>query len=442
MFNKIVGFFLLFVSWQGGFAAINHTLFGRISTYHGDEYILQSDDNNKWRLINPLEYKLKDPHFISSVCSGISCVSIATSDSQLGNNKRSPVILSSQDGGTNWRHVKYINGIHTRLDYLQGSFWHLVCYEQLCFASGLVKDEAVDDKLYSLIISEDGGNTWSIPKNQNNSDSTASLYRRDLYCNKNQCVSRCKKEDSFLVSQDNGESWQLIKYTLPDSEKIEIEDLAVSGENFVAVGHYVTQEAKVKPLIIISADGGLSWTVKVDDVKNDKHHFKSINNLHCNKNICIAHTANRENAMLMLSTDAGITWQAYSTSDKLPENALSMQIEKSICTDNACAMIGRLSLGRGSRPLIATLNLHEETHEFHYVSSSLHPDIALHDINCSDNKCYIAGNYYARERHKSDPPVLLESDDFMMSWLDISDKNHILKPGDWVDITSMATPGG
>lgn len=441
MKNKLISFFIMMIVNQSSFAT--HTLFGNIYnnyTHYNNHYVISGNDDNKWQLIHPYDAD-KEYHIESATCTKNNCVATGFHELHSIPIQNEPLILFSQDGGVNWSQIKYINGIHTKLSYLKGRFDHVSCYDQRCFASGFVKNEAGNDKTYSLIVSEDSGSTWSILKNENNNNSIAALERRDFYCNQNQCISRSTEDDVFLVSQYMEKNWKQVQLTLPVSKKVIINDLKVSNQNFVAVGRYVTNVDQYRPLIVISSDGGQNWQVKVNDVKVNNQVINHIDNLTCSDNICLASSFNYDHVVSMLSRDSGNTWEEYSTFNKSPE-ALSMTIKKSICTNHACAMIGRFHLPKGTRPFIASLNVKEKNKKYQVLSGELHRDLVTSDIQCNHSKCYIAGHYdnYPNDGHpyKESPPVLLESDDYLMSWKDISDKDYILGQGDVIHVDAMA----
>jgi len=444
MLKKLTALSLSLMISQTSFAIVKNTMFGDVynrNDHSTRDLILINNEHNKWELINPVEDSSKPVIYTQATCSGNNCISLGYHQKD---RDRSPFMLTTQDGGINWKQIKYINGIHTKVSYLQGMFEHAVCYNNRCFLSGFIKDVAGNDQSYSYIISEDGGSTWSIPNTQNDMHSYSALPRLDLYCIQNQCVSRVEERTNYnnvLVSQDGGNSWKLVKINLPGSKQTGIMDLKASNHQFVAIGYYKNKNDEFHPLIMVSQDGGSTWQVKLDDIKIDNHRISSLEKLTCYKNVCFAASDYGKQLVLLLSQDEGNSWQLLSTLDKIPDQALSMTLKKSICTDKSCSVIGRFHLSRGTSPLLATVNLNESDNTYHLLSNKLDSDIELQDIHCSNSSCNIAGNfahYTHSGSNKDDSPIMLESNDMMMSWNDISDKNYMFKRGDLAQIDSMA----
>lgn len=444
MHKKLAALSLSLMISQTSFAMVKNTMFGDVYNKNDSktrELILINNEHNKWELINPVEDSSKPIVYTQAICSGKNCISLGYH--RINGWTTAPFLLTTQDGGINWKQIKYINGIHTKVSYLQGTFEHAVCYNNRCFASGFIKDVAGNDKSYSYIISEDGGSTWSIPNTQNDMRSLAVLPRLDLYCIQNQCVSRIeeKANNNVLVSQDGGNNWKLVKINLPGSKQTVIVDLKVSDHNFIVIGNYKNQKDEFHALIMVSEDGGSTWQGKLDEIKIDNHRISHVDNLTCYKNTCLAASDYRKQLVLLLSRDEANSWQLLSTTDKTPDQALSMTLKKSICTTKACSILGRFHLSNGTSPLLATVNLNESDNTYHLLSNKLDSDIELQDIHCSNASCNIAGNfahYTHSGSNKDDAVIMLESNDMMMLWNDISDKNYIFKRGDLARIDTMA----
>lgn len=435
MLKKIILYFMLCVSCQISHATVKNILFGDV--YNKDKHsntniIITNHSDNTWTFNNPVFDNSSLAYFSRATCTGDYCIAVGNHEISGTPISTRHVILSSQDGGETWSSIRYIKGINTKLYYLEGGFNHLICYEKQCYLSGEINNFTADDQSYSLIISEDGGKTWAIPTGD---DPLLSLPKLDFYCINNQCLSRSNKKGTFIMSEPNGQAKKIITLDFPDAKEIGVDHLQPSGNNFIAMGYYITQSNNYKPITIISNDGGEHWQEK-------SHDDISVDDLTCHKQVCLASSRNfypdSKYPVLMLSRDSGQTWNLLSVSSKAPSNdALSMTVYKSICTEKACTMIGTQHLPRGSKPIIATVNINDKDNVYHITSDTLDPNWKVIDILCNHDNCYIAGYDNSYDRYGT-APFILESDLFMSQWNNISDQNF--QPGykEYYRIRTMA----
>lgn len=439
MYKKLLSICILSFSCQTSFADVKATLFGNI--WNRDEFhrttenyfAITHDQNNQWQTIKPFTDIPKNSGFIRSAsanCSGKNCVSTAEFDGR-------PVLATSQNGGLNWTQIKYIQGIPTKLSYLDGSFEHAICYNEKCFATGLVKNTVGDDKAFSIIVSEDGGSSWFTPQIKNfKENKTPTMH--DVNCIGEHCVARASDSDYqyyLMYSNDSGKNWETSDFTRP---KLWLRDLKPAGNNFVAVGSYQkSQDDNRVDIVVVSRDYGKNWEIKIDE--RNPASKASIHSLSCNNKVCLAAgTQSNEYPFMMLSKDAGETWEVLKNANSIPHNSISVSINQTACSDKACAVIGTLHGGRDNFPFVATVDLINTKNQYAFTGLNLDPALEFNDIKCTDSACYIAGNDYHMDEYVDDAPIMLESDSKMMNWKDISDKSFKLIKGDHVILSAMA----
>ncbi|MBA3662363.1 MAG: hypothetical protein H0W64_11575 [Gammaproteobacteria bacterium] len=433
---------LLYFIITGLLSTVNHAadkniLFGTYSNHQGSRgiYLLRNDANDHWTSVYEVDGFPKGIgdyiNFSQAVCSGKNCISVGSFSTT---DATHPILMTSQTAESDWSQVRYITGISTKVNFLEGHLNHTSCYSHHCFATGLLKDTAGNDNIIPLIKSEDSGRSWFVSRIQLSKNS-AREEMHDLACIQNYCIVSTGNQvaNHFMISDDYGKSWRLNTFTLPH---LRIKALQAVGLNFIAVGYY-KNDKEMTPVMLVSQNFGRSFSIKPNAVFPNTTTTGFYNTLFCKKHSCLAAGESGVYPFLSLSNDDGNTWKTITPASPFPKGFVAAKIKHVNCTTHSCAALGDYHTGGRLLPLILTVQLTASPLVYQITSTMLNNSIKLRDINCSDAVCYIAGmGEMADDRFNR--PMLFKSDRLLTSWHDISDKAHFPKVDNvWIEKMTM-----
>ncbi len=325
--------------------------------------------------------QLPSGYYMSSVlsvsCTRHACLAVAKLDSDNGsippnNNKNDrlhgiTLLLRSEDHGLNWSPlIKYFD--------LNDTVMYATCGPDHCLASVTHTDPNTGDYTPSLMMSDATVTQWTTNANIIGFPATARHAAiHSVSCTAGSCVGVGEddksKENLFIVSHDEGKSWQ-----------------------------YVTNVFTTTPL-----------PVPIDDV--DSSHVA------CEGAICFTNISYVNNSQdvdvdtLMVSQDHGDSWSEINASYKQLGN---VNIEKVACTNEACLLIGTSD---STLPTILRFDLRTQmmSHVDKILNIPKDIDYAnLGAIDCNSSFCAASGEYrLANDDAKS---LLLTSHDGGLSW--------------------------
>lgn len=214
-----------------------------------------------------------------------------------GDNSR---IYKTQDGGQNWQLI------HTNT--IEAGFFNGIAFWDE--KNGLLAGDPVDSALF-LLKTTDGGETWkrippnNIPPIKEGEYGFAASGTHIAVFGENQAwIGTGGQTSSVFFSEDAGENWQVV--TVPmisGAPSTGIFSLTFSSaQNGIAVGGDYTKEKEGKDNIIITNDGGKSWSLAVNPLN-----YRSCVQIIEDWIIAVGPSGSE------LSLDKGQTWQTIDT---------------------------------------------------------------------------------------------------------------------------------
>jgi hypothetical protein len=252
-----------------------------------------------------------------------------------------PFVLVSKDNGTSWSFLTKYAGLPSSVS---GSFSTVHCSNNICLAGG-TGGYAGDNGLPFLFRSDNNGESWSSVKNISGfpPGPMPIINGPNLHafnCSDSTCVAigdwgideSPNGVPILLVSHDHGQSFITIEFIagLPSNVKYPLlRTVHCSNTTCLAGGYYDRDSNSTGlPLLLISKDKGLSWSL-VKDIIGLPKNFKdaSISSVTCSGNECTAigdwkpFTPSETYLPLLLSSkDGGQSWSFVQNIIDLPAN--------------------------------------------------------------------------------------------------------------------------
>lgn len=319
-------------------------------------FLLLSTDNGKnwsWNKNITNLPKIYDGYTPSISCSEGYCS--AAGFYQDNNGKTFPLLLSSIDGGKNW---KYVNNIPSNIT---GSLGAVTCTNSLCVTIGDEYVKPTSKTLPLILTSKDHGLTWTTNKISGFSEQF-NLIRFDLIkCHDNSCVAAGFAGNSIgtmqsliITSQDKGKTW--ISKPMSELTKLEYlypEDITYHNGSFIIVGGYSKPTGPMESLILVSNDNGNSFKLIKEFVNDNDNRSTWLRSISCSGNTCITggdelFTGKKSQLNLLKSNDNSQTWSFISkTPSMYPFN-----IDRILCVNGHCTATGQTSTAELSSPIL------------------------------------------------------------------------------------------
>ena len=265
---------------------------------------VSTDKGNTWsypaaiftNLATTVDPKFQNGFFISSSCTGEGNQAVCIAAGSYSNDKATmPLLAQSNDGGQTWSYpVDILNDLANKIGhgFIGGLFNAASCSgsgkKAICIASGSYFRKSGAGTPF-LAISRDGGDTWSYPDfiytklktvvdpnfaggNFDGASCTGSGKKTICmaaggYCNKtNECFPL------LVLSTNGGKTWSyppsiysnLTSVIAPNYKLGFLGDVSCSGiENYnfcTASGQYSNNQSETFPLLAFSTDSGNTWS--------------------------------------------------------------------------------------------------------------------------------------------------------------------------------------
>lgn len=262
-----------------------------------------------------------------------------------------PLLLSSKNNGESWK-LAQINS-DTSQEESKGIVESISCSQAFCAATGAFMLSKM-----SLIVSIDGGETWTFPKNINLPSSSILQQTKAVACNKNNCV--------------------------------------LTGVNLVYSG--------IKPLLLVSDQTGQNWT-SIENITDLPTNIEatSIDAINCTDSVCVAtgvlETANTDSPLLLVSNDSGKSWR-YIKSISIPTNTTVRAFDKLSCDQQNCAVAGAYTSDSGDKPFVFVSNDYGQNwYPASLPSFTDMKNIELASVNFTQSTLMITGMYESKESY-------------------------------------------
>lgn len=216
------------------------------------------------------------------------------------------------------------------------------------------------DKVYApLILKKDVNEKWSFTKNlplANNLDH----FVESIDCTGSNCIAAGRFGNNvasslplLLISTDNGHTWSYIQSikALPKMEFSDITSVNCNGATCFASGSFYPTfpHSKIKPLLLVSQDSGLSWSSI--NVKNNVPKNHALSQVHCENGVCVGIAASDNKARPFVSKDQGVSW-AYVPKIKYLPRDVHTEIASIKCSNNICVGVGNFTTNNKRQPMV------------------------------------------------------------------------------------------
>lgn len=206
---------------------------------------------------NPLVYRLE----LNSVsCSDKSCVATGTYQTDTSHSKVLPILFSSFDKGASWK-ASLVPLAHVK----EGEFQAVKCHNNNCVVIGNYNPSETSHSAKPFFgFSQDSGQTWRY--SEPFSEETVFF---SVDCNDKLCLAAgtLGVNQPYMVaySQDQGETWKM-KKMIPDDyqprgNSSELIYAHCTPDICMAMGSYPTATKKKVPLVVMTKDQGVTWTI-------------------------------------------------------------------------------------------------------------------------------------------------------------------------------------
>lgn len=211
---------------------------------------------------NPVVYPFVSGEFLSTNCSGNTCIATGSYDDGMVHR---PLLAVSHDAGNNWDYPNSIPdpvGLTTYPFNRSGTLNSGSCSGNTCIAVGLY-----DDGLYNqsmLAVSQDSGSTWNYVDSVTTSVNSNYSNLLATSCSGNVCIASGYYIDGmkpymFLVSsQDSGTTWTFQSSLA--TNKGSLTSASCLANYCIAAGNYELGVV-TRPIVVFSVDSGLTWNI-------------------------------------------------------------------------------------------------------------------------------------------------------------------------------------
>lgn len=400
--------------------------------------------------------------FNNVICAGLNCVAGGQYQSTNAGTPNYPLLATSADSGATWAYT--LDG--TTSPSVPGDYYNngtingVSCTGLNCIGAGDYQNTAAGNPTYPLLVSStNGGITWAYTLNSTTTPSVPGDYKNNavltsISCSNPNCVAAGHYQSTaagnpfyplLVTSTNNGATWT---YTLDSTttpsvpadylNNAVLSSISCFGTQCVAAGHYQSTTAgnPTYPLLITSADSGVTWSYTLDSATSPSvpgayDNGGAFSSVSCNGLICVAvgqyqNTAagNPYYPMAAMSSDGGTTW-SYSidstTTPAVPGDYVNNGIFNSVsCNNLYCVAAGQYQSSTSAFPLLATSADGGTTWTYTLYSSSVPADYlnngVFNSITCAGLNCIAAGQYQSTNPGHPTYPLLATSTDGGATW--------------------------
>lgn len=289
--------------------------------------LVSKDSGNTWSTVTPTLPAHNLVAQTSVVCTGNTC--IAGGNYTDTSNVELPLLLVSNNSGTSWTAAT----LPLPTGYLGlGGVNSLACEGAHCVAGGTFLFTGIRARPL-IYISNNLGASWTLPTTINLPLDYVSLgFLNAVACTGGICNGAGNYSNGaitkplFLHSIDNGNNWSSVTpLSLPSnfSDSTSLRSIVCTGSNCMAAGDYADSGFIQFPVLFVSSNQGASWTSFALTLPADFSDLGTINALNCSGGVCVAvgdytNTSNIELPLIYVSINSGITWSIIAPT--LPAN--------------------------------------------------------------------------------------------------------------------------
>lgn len=378
-----------------------------------------------WSYISTLPSDFfKDGILNSASCSGDMCIAVGEYQNKSTEEvwRRKPLLLLSSDHGTNWSSYYKLP-----YDYINnGGYLSASCFNGTCVAGGSYDSQNGTRPL--LISSKDNGATWTYAYHLYNQNAVGSIHSTS--CTDNFCMATGSYHANSLempllaITQNSGTNWTTISVKPEHFHSGYFYSADCRNNTCIAAGGYHATQNHSFPYLISSQDKGQSWhlpsSVKAG-LPEDYAGFGTFFSTSCNDQFCIAaggylNADAKMKPLIAISRDQGLTWVYHP---KLPEDFANVGFsEDTACMDNMCFAVGYYeNTSYTTVPLMAVIQNQNPVLNFiSILPFDFSKNGIMHHIKCTDDKCTVSGNYISTQNELL-KPLLAVATDHSPSWL-------------------------
>lgn len=286
-------------------------------------FILESNlSGTTWYKSNPITDLFNDEPFTifrNISCSNSHCVITGTIAVEAEQQMLLHCVRKGHNNLQEWKLVKPIKRLATHISI---DLTALACASDVCLAGGVLQDPHVS--ILPLIQSRDGGKHWELAQ-VHAMPRYDKLYLHHIGCNKSQCITvgEYHTDNQSLPLIIHGEGNQLTAVqainTLPaDFKNGRLIKISCSQMICVAIGTYQNRDNSIESLLLTSKNNGKAW--QFVPAMDDGIQYT---NVHCKDKRCIIggdFSAPKKRPALVITHDAGETWQLIHQFNSTPEN--------------------------------------------------------------------------------------------------------------------------
>lgn len=238
--------------------------------------------------------------FVSVTCANNSCAAVGN---YLGSSTLNLMLAVSTDMDTiqSWDY-KIEEGLNPPTDFISnGVFTQISCADEVCAAGGNYRD-SLNVQYPVLAVSIDGGDTWNYKVEKLNNlpvGFTSNGSFESVSCSDDLCVAagfyffNSIRYPMLIESTNGGVTWvykvERGLNTPPSfSNQGRFTNVECDDDQCGAIGRY---NASARPMFIVTADGGTTWTYKVSNA-NLPTTYQSLGSglatVSCSTDICLA----------------------------------------------------------------------------------------------------------------------------------------------------------
>ncbi|WP_133136016.1 sialidase family protein [Legionella rowbothamii] len=357
-----------------------------------------------------------------------------------GESSPGPFLAISSSSGQNWTAVNFTA---LPVDYSSNGYFNAAaCANSFCIAGGAYHNGSMT---VPLVATSTGlGANWSSTYTSANVPSNLNFgYFTNLSCGSSVCIAIGIYSGSInypLIARgtNQGTQWTnsvTASSPLP-SDYLTLNNFpgaAASGTNFVAAGSYYPTSGDLKPIVMSSADNGVTWSVSLTGtvpVPPPGLVSGQINAVSCSGSVCVAvgtfSTTSAYYPLAATSSNAGQTWSytINATTPQLPSDFFAGSdnyFSGVSCSGNICIAVGSyLKDSTTSFPLLAASSDGGKT--WTYRINSTYPVLVgdtmeggnFNTASCQGVYCMAAGSY--RSTSGTSYPLVAVSSDGGVTW--------------------------
>lgn len=289
--------------------------------------LVSNDSGASWSAANPtLPANFLNFGILNTVtCEGSTCVA-AGSYTRVGGIQE-PLLIVSNNSGATWASVTpTLPPTYSNL----GTINSVTCEGNTCIATGVFFEAGFQARPL-ILVSNNLGSSWGFVTPTLPGDFSNFGFANAVMCIGAICNTAGNYNDGSVTkpllfhSIDSGASWSSVSTTLPAnfSDTTSLRSIFCTGSNCIAAGDYTDGSFIQFPMLLVTSNQGASWTAFPLTTPSDFLDLGTINALTCSGSVCTAvgtytNTSNVELPLIYVSSDNGINWSLVT--QVLPAN--------------------------------------------------------------------------------------------------------------------------